>query len=55
MEVRAQLYAPAALSPVKEPPRVGTRAGLDAVAKRKILAPAGNRIPVVQLVVYSRY
>jgi hypothetical protein len=43
MEVRGKLHAPAALPPGKAPPgtdciggRVGPRAGLDAVVRRKI-------------------
>jgi hypothetical protein len=52
MEVSGQLHASAALSHRKKPPvpldkRLSvSRVDLDAVEKRKISAPAGNRIPV---------
>jgi hypothetical protein len=46
-----QLFAPAALTPGKE--QVGPTADLDEVAKRKIPAPIGNRIPAVQSVIQS--
>jgi hypothetical protein len=55
MEVSGQIHAPVALIPAKNPRYlwiegwVGPRASIDAVAKRKkIPAPTGNRIPVVQ-------
>jgi hypothetical protein len=57
MEVSSQLHAPAALPPGKELPgthwiggRVGLRAVLDAVVKRKILSPlqeSNLRTPIV--------
>jgi hypothetical protein len=54
MEMSGQLHAQAALHPMKVPPLrigiggwVGTRAGIDAVVKRKIPASAGNRTLVV--------
>jgi len=50
MEVSGQLHAPAALLPGKEPsvPWVAPTADLDAMARRKkALAPAGNRTPIV--------
>jgi hypothetical protein len=59
MEGNVQLYAPAVLH-TGEIVRgthwkvlwgwVSPRAGLDAVAKRKIYAPVGNRTPVVQFI-----
>jgi hypothetical protein len=65
MEVSGHIHAPAALSPGQQRRYpfdmiwgwVGPRAGLDAVAKRKmpISAPAGNRTPIVQSVGYSLY
>jgi len=54
MEVGGQLYAPVALFPVKKPSPtgtrwirfwVGTRASLDAVAKRKIPSPCRQSNP----------
>jgi hypothetical protein len=49
MEACGQLHASAALPPGKEPAVaiicVGPRAGMDAVAKRKIPSPSGNRTP----------
>jgi hypothetical protein len=54
MEMSGQLHSLAALLPEKEPGThmlggwVGPRAGLDVVGKRKSLACAGNRTPVVQ-------
>jgi hypothetical protein len=59
MEVNGQFQAPNTL-PLEEASDthwiggcVDFWAGLDAVAKKKVPAPVGNRIPVVQLVVYS--
>jgi len=50
MEVSGQLHAPAALT-TWIGSWVGSRAGLNAVAKRKeIPAPVGSRTPFVQLV-----
>jgi hypothetical protein len=55
MEVSGYLHTPSALSPGKEPPGVlwiwSFSVGLDAVAKRKIPASAGNRIAAVQAIV----
>jgi hypothetical protein len=58
MEVSGQLHDSAALLPGKELPdiqRIGgwveVRTSIDAVQKRKYLAPAGNRTQVVQPVV----
>jgi hypothetical protein len=64
MEVGGQLHAPAALPPGVRTPGthytggwMGSRAGLDAVAKRKvpIPAPAGKWTPVVQPIAQSLY
>jgi len=61
MEVSGQLHASAALHLEKEPwysPVGGCldpRAGLDAVAKKKIPTPSGNRTPVVQPVTQSLF
>jgi hypothetical protein len=61
MEVSCQLHVPAAALPEKEPGIrwiggwVGPRAGLDAVAKRKIPVPGGNRTPVVQPTAWTLY
>jgi len=50
MEVIGQLHAFAALVPTKEPSvTTGTTAGLDAVAKKKVLARTRYRTPDVQL------
>jgi hypothetical protein len=52
--VSSKIRNPVALPPGKDPGThwirdwVDSRAGLDAVAKRKALATAGNRTPVVQ-------
>jgi hypothetical protein len=54
MEVSGQLHAPAALPKERAPFAhciggwVGPRAGLDAVEKKKYLAPAENQTPTVQ-------
>jgi hypothetical protein len=55
MDETGQLHAPAALSqgkslrdPLDGGGWVGARAGLDAIAKKNISAPAGNRTPVIQ-------
>jgi hypothetical protein len=55
MEVSAQLHASAILPPEERAPnthsaggRVGTRAGLDAVQRRKNFAPAGNQTSAIQ-------
>jgi len=60
MAVSGQFHAPAALPPRERAPGthwigglVGTRAGLDAVAKRKNLAPAWNLTLIVQQVTWS--
>jgi hypothetical protein len=56
MEVSGQLHASAALPLGEEPPvhivnngGVGPRAGLDMAAKKKSLAPTGNRTPALSL------
>jgi hypothetical protein len=60
MEVSGQLHAPGRFTPGKRAPDahwrgvwMGPRAGLEAVAKRKILASAGTRTPVVHSVAKS--
>jgi hypothetical protein len=62
MEVSGQLHVPVALPPGKGAPVthwiggwVGSRADLDAMAKRKspIIAPTGNRTPVIRPIAYS--
>jgi hypothetical protein len=64
MEVSGQLHAPVTLPPRERAPGthwiggwVGPRADLNAVANRKnpIIAPTGNRTPVVEPVAWSLY
>jgi hypothetical protein len=61
MKVNGQLHAPASLPWGIAPGThwigggVGSIAGLDEVAKRKLLASAGKQTPVVQFVTYSLY
>jgi hypothetical protein len=63
MEVSGQIHDPAALPQVKslryslDRGWVGPRAGLDAIEKRKILVPVGNRTPTGRpsSLQYSRY
>jgi hypothetical protein len=59
MGASGQFHAPVGLPPAEAPPVSieqaavgggGTRAGLDAVVKKKITSLAGNRTPTVQLV-----
>jgi len=61
MEVSGQLHGPAALHPTERTPGThwiggwaGTRAGLEAEAKKDIFSPCGKLNPVVQPVA-SRY
>jgi hypothetical protein len=58
MEMSGQLHAPTALPPGKAPGThwiggwVGSRADLDAMQKRKNLAPGGNGTPTVEPVAH---
>jgi len=58
MKVNGQLHATSALPSGKEPNWIGgivsPRAGLDIVAKREILAPAGNQTLVIQPIASHR-
>jgi hypothetical protein len=60
MEVSGQRHAPATLYPRERTPGthwiggwVGPRAGIDTEAREETCASAGDRIPVVQSVVYG--